>query len=220
MRYDAIFFDLDGTLLDTLQDICDSMNATLALLGHPSHPLDAYRRFVGDGIETLASRSLPPNHRTSREVEACVAGMRKEYGANWNNKTRPYSGIPETLARLGEAGVTMAVLSNKPDDFTRFTVEEYFPGGLFRAAVGIGPETPPKPDPTGALHLVESLALAPSKTLFVGDTDMDMATALGAGMVPIGVSWGFRPAEEILAAGARRIVDHPGELLDLVGLSS
>ncbi len=212
----AVIFDLDGTLLDTLADLADSGNAALAALGLPPHPDDAYRYFVGLGIEELVRRMLPEDKRDPvilKEATALTAG---EYKRRWKDKTRPYDGILELLAALRLRGLPVCVLSNKPQVYTDLTVEAFFPGGPFTHVRGARPEVPNKPHPAGALALAQDLGLSPGSIVFVGDTATDMKTARGAGMLPVGVLWGFRDEAELQQSGARRIIARPMELLHLL----
>lgn len=212
MQHDAIVFDLDGTLLDTLEDLAASMNAVLAEQGHPTHPVAAYRHFVGDGIRTLVARASPPEV----DLDAGVAAMRTAYGLRWRDRTRPYPGVEALLDALAARGVPFAILSNKPHDFTVQTVEALLGRWPFREVWGVGPGVPPKPDPAGALALAAALDVRPDRVLYVGDTNTDMRTAVAAGMDPIGVLWGFRDAAELEASGARVLVNEPGGLLELL----
>jgi phosphoglycolate phosphatase len=212
----AVLFDLDGTLLDTLADLGESMNAALAELGCATHPLDAYRRFVGDGMQNLARRALPADRRDPATVASCVERMLGIYGERWDRETRPYPGIEALVAELERRGVPVAVLSNKPDDLTRAVVERYFGARRFAAVAGARADTQRKPDPAGALAIARALDCAPSTELYVGDTDTDMRTAVSAGMVPIGALWGFRDADELVASGARFLVGAPAEVLSLL----
>lgn len=213
MKGRAVLFDLDGTLLDTLADIADSMNAALAALGQPAHPVEAYRFFVGDGVEALVRRSAPAHSQDEAFVRRAVGLLRDEYGRRWDRKTRPYPGVPELLAALAGRGVPMAVLSNKPDDFTRMAVERFLPGTPFSAVRGMRPGGPKKPDPSAALDIARGIAVPPAEFVYVGDTDTDMRTARAAGMRPVGALWGFRPEEELRAHGAHGFVSEPRELL-------
>lgn len=216
MSYRAVLFDLDGTLLDTLEDLADSTNAALAQLGCPPHPLDAYRHFVGDGVVNLLTRTLPEARRDPATVARAVELMRAIYAEHWADKTRPYPGIPELLDALAARGVKMAVLSNKPDDTTKLCVARFLPRWSFQAVVGQSPAVPPKPDLAGVRSIVATLAIRPEHFLYLGDTNTDMETANAAGMFPVGALWGFRPAEELRAAGARRLIERPAGLLDLL----
>lgn len=212
MKYKAVMFDLDGTLLDTIQDLAESMNAVLQKLGFPQHSVDKYRYFVGDGMEKLAQRALPVE--SEEVVSTCVDAMREEYGRRWDLKTRPYPGIEKMLDELKRRGLVLTVFSNKPDDFTKMVVSHYF--GDDRFAVVMGAKLfSPKPDPAGALHISEQLGIDPGQFVYVGDTNTDMRTAVGAGMYPVGVAWGFRTEQELVESGAEVVVRTPGELFNL-----
>ena len=214
MKYEAVLFDLDGTLLDTLVDLADSMNAVLEGLGAPVHPAEAYKYFVGDGVRNLIVRALPQPQRTEETIRGCIREMHDEYSKRWASKTRPYAGVPGLLDALAERGVKMAVLSNKPDDFTKLCVEKLLPDWTFESVRGVREDGKRKPDPTGALETAKMLGLSPGRFAYVGDTNTDMQTAVAAGMHPIGVLWGFREADELKANGAEQLVRTPEELLD------
>ena len=220
MRYKAILFDLDGTLLDTLEDLATAANRALGTLGLPAHPTDAYRVFVGDGLRTLAERILPGEQRSAAQVDALVAAFEREYSRTWNERTAPYAGVPEMLDRLTGDGYRMSVLSNKPDAFTRLCVEQLLPHWTFAPLYGQRPGVPKKPDPAAALAIAAELGLDPAEVLYLGDTATDMHTARAAGMAAVGVLWGFRSADELHAAGARHLITHPGELAPLLHPSS
>ena len=149
MNVRAVLFDLDGTLLDTLEDIARSANEVLQGLGLPPHPIDAYRRFIGDGVGNLFQRAFPTGVEDAGLVERCVEGFRETYGRGWNVASRPYDGIPELLDGIVSRGLGMAVLSNKPDVFTRQCVDEYLARWPFRAVFGDREGVPRKPDPGG-----------------------------------------------------------------------
>ena len=213
MTVRALIFDLDGTLLDTLEDLADSMNEVLASEGFAQHPVDAYRYFVGDGVEMLVRRAVGSKDAEDRLVRHCLARMEKEYGRRWANKTRRYPGISELLDELEKRGLPKAVFSNKPDAFTRLIVGQFLAGWQFAAIRGARPGFPKKPDPAGALEIAAQWAIEPSAILYLGDTNTDMKTALAAGMFAVGATWGFRPAAELKESGAFRLVEHPLEVL-------
>ncbi|MDF1614863.1 HAD family hydrolase [Desulfurivibrio dismutans] len=215
-KYQAVLFDLDGTLLDSLADIADSMNKVLADLNLPTHPHVQYRYFVGSGMETLVRRALPPQQVPETTVAKALDAMRREYHRNWQRQTRPYHDIPELLSTLAGQHFKLAILSNKPDDFTRKCVANLLDHKLFTVVRGARPDTPKKPDPAGALAVAAQLALPPESFCYVGDSGIDMQTARGAGMFAVGVRWGFREAEELLANGADRLISRPLELLQLL----
>lgn len=217
MRFRAVIFDLDGTLLDTLEDIADSANRVLAVRGFPPHDLDAYRRFVGEGVTVLMRRAVPPERREDESlIRDCVEAFREDYGRNWKTKTRPYEGVMEMLTALSARGVKIGVLSNKPDDSTRICAAELLPGIPFEAVMGQREGIPPKPDPAGALEIARTMGVAPAEVLYAGDTPIDMETAIRAGMFAVGVLWGFRSKAELANAGAQVLITHPGQMLALL----
>ena len=214
----AILFDLDGTLLDTLEDIAAAANLALERQGLPTHPPEAYRQFIGGGVALLCQRALPAARRADEALIArCVDDFRAAYDLCWNVRTRPFDGIPPLLDALTARGLPLAVLSNKPNDFTRRCADQYLLHWPFPAVLGQRDGVPPKPDPAGALEVATLLNLPARDILYVGDSAVDMETARRAGMRPIGVAWGFRPTAELLASGAEAIIDHPAGLLDLLG---
>ncbi|MHC1725523.1 MAG: HAD family hydrolase [Syntrophobacteraceae bacterium] len=216
-NFPAVLFDIDGTLLDTLQDLADSMNGTLVRFGFQIHETDAYRYFVGDGMENLVRRTLPASVRTNADViSQCLEVMRETYGRKWKEKSRPYPGIPELLDALTARQIKLAVLSNKPDDFTQKVIKELLPAWKFEIVLGERPSIPRKPDPTSALEIADRLGLKPGSFLYLGDTATDMITANAAGMFPVGALWGFRTAEELIASGAKKLIQRPAELLELL----
>ena len=211
-----VLFDLDGTLVDSLQDLADSMNAVLVARGHPVHPRESYRRFVGDGVANLVRGALPADASDEETVAQCVIEMREEYGRRLTAVTRPYPGIPELLAELRDRRLMTAVLSNKPDSATRVLVDRLLPEHHFDLVRGALPGVPLKPDPSAALALCAELGVAPGDVLYLGDTDTDMATGRAAGMVTVGVGWGFRDADELLDAGALHVITEALALLGLI----
>ncbi len=216
MKWQGILFDLDGTLLDTLPDLANSVNEVLSGLGHPVHPVDAYRYFVGDGVEILFRRALPHGRSApEEEIKAAVAAMEEDYGRRWAEHTRPYTEIGEMLDWLEQRQIPKAIISNKPDPVTQIMVRDLLPAWRFEVVQGAIPGIPKKPDPAAALQIARQLEAPPQQVLFVGDSNIDMQTAVAAGMYPVGVSWGFRPVEELRESGAREILISP---LDLVKL--
>ena len=213
MKFKAVLFDLDGTLLNTLDDLANSMNASLKRFGFPPHPVDDYRNLVGDGLMILVSRALPEDNRDEVTIDKVASAQWEEYSRNWANKTQPYEGIPELLDALQDRGVTMCVLSNKPDDFTRIIVQKFLSKWKFAVVQGQSPETPVKPNPLGANQIALKLGLRNVDFLYVGDSNTDMRTANAAGMFAVGALWGFRSREELLGSGAKALIERPGDLL-------
>jgi phosphoglycolate phosphatase len=216
ISFKAVLFDLDGTLLDTLKDLADAMNIALEKLGFPSHPVEAYNIFVGDGIRCEAERALPPEHRDEETIEKCVAIARQEYDRCWADNTKPYSGIPELLQEIEKLGLPMTILSNKPDDFVQLMVKKLLPNWEFQIVLGLKDSIPRKPDPGAALEIACQLQIAPKDFLYLGDTNTDMQTANAAGMYAVGALWGFRGEEELLSNGAKKLVKIPQQVLELI----
>mgnify|MGYP000671528828 CR=1 FL=1 len=211
----AVIFDLDGTLLDTLINLAASYNHVLTKLGFPSHPIEAYRVFVGDGARTCMTRCLPPN--SSEElIERALDLQREHYQKNWQNQVTVYDGILSLLNRLESKGIALAVLSNKDHQFTQQCVNHFFPTVNFSIIQGFDTNVPHKPDPAGAKLIAERLRLPGNEIAFVGDTEMDMKTANACSMFSIGVLWGFREEEELVGAAARKIVESPAQISDVL----
>jgi phosphoglycolate phosphatase len=215
--YKALLFDLDGTLLDALEDVGNAVNRVLAKRGFPTHNLDAYRYFIGDGATMLVTRALPEENRNDDTICACLEAFREDYGRSWNGKTRAYDGVPEMLDALTAHGLKMAVLSNKHDDFTKQCVTELLPHWTFDVVLGQRDGVPPKPDPTSALHVAQRMNLVPGDFLYLGDSAVDMKTAVTSGMFPVGALWGFRSAKELKEGGARILIKRPLEILNVLG---
>jgi phosphoglycolate phosphatase len=223
LRVDALIFDLDGTLADSLKDIGTAMNAVLQAHGRAPHEVLRYKEFVGEGGGVLVRRAfkaaagLDWRSETEEGLPAPAADLLREYGEAYDRVghafSAPYPGIPELLAGVAASGRRKAVLSNKRNDFSVKLVEKLFGQGTFVAIRGEREGVPRKPDPTAALELALELDVLPARIGFVGDTSIDMRTAGNAGMVPLGVLWGFRGREELLGAGARRVFASPAELL-------
>lgn len=211
-----IIFDLDGTLLDTIGDLAVSCNTVLAVRGLPQHGIDEYRTFVGNGIRRLVERALPEPLRNPLTVEAARRDFVDYYTEHIDTYTRPYEGIDELLAELQKRGTRLAVASNKFQAGTEKLVRKFFPKVEFAAVAGQQPGVPLKPDPAVDLKLLERTGVAPAEALHVGDSAIDVEAAHGAGIRAVGVTWGFRSREELAGAGADRIIDRPGELLELL----
>ncbi|MBM9512545.1 HAD family hydrolase [Desulfogranum marinum] len=219
MRYKAVIFDLDGTLLDTLADLANSGNKVLEQLGFDPHPTEAYRYFVGDGMASLVERILPEHHRTPAVLAQAIEYFKQDYARNWAVETKMYPGVAEMLDELTLMGVKICILSNKPDGFTRVCVDSLLPKWHFEPVLGQRDQVPKKPDPAGALEIIEELAaeaMEASEILYVGDTAVDMQTAVGAQLDSVGVLWGFRDIEELQQNGAKYLVNHPGEIIDII----
>lgn len=209
----AALFDLDGTLLNSLGDLTDCINEALQGQGFPPHAETAVRGLIGDGLRMLVTRALPESERGASQIDACLEEMHALYDRHWARRSQPYDGIEPLLTELAKRGLRLAVLSNKPDDFTPRVVKHFFPQVPFEAILGAGHDVPRKPDPAGALVIAKQFGLSPADFLYLGDSGTDMKTAVGAGMFPIGVLWGFRDEPELKETGARLLLKHPLDLL-------
>lgn len=208
----TVLFDLDGTLLNTLDDLADAGNWVCAQNGWPTHPTEAYKRMVGNGIPKLVERFSPPEARTPAQLEATLAQFTARYDAHKEDKTAPYPGIPALLDALDAAGVQTAVFSNKADALCGKILDHYF-GPRFAAVRGSLTGVPTKPDPAGLHALMAQLHASPATTLFVGDSDVDILTGHNAGLPALGVLWGFRGEAELRAAGADALAAVPADIL-------
>jgi phosphoglycolate phosphatase len=216
MKYKAVIFDLDGTLLDSLEDIADSANTVLANHDFPTHKTDDYKILIGSGISELITLALPEKERNPDTIDDYVKQYREEYAKNWNKKTKPYNGIAELLDVLIAIDIKIAVLSNKLHAFTKQCVDELLPQWKFDVVMGFQNGIPPKPDPTGALEIGKQLNIPPPWIIYVGDSDIDMQTGVAAGMHAVGVIWGFRTKDELQKNGAKTLIEKPHELLSLI----
>jgi phosphoglycolate phosphatase len=213
MKYAAVLFDLDGTLLDSLEGIALAMNAVLRERGWATHPQPAYATMVGNGIEEMIARAIRPHRVDAGTMQQLVAVYRRHYSQCWPQHSPPYAGIGELLAFLTKRGIALAVLSNKRDDFCQTMVAHFFPRIRFAEVRGTLPGIAQKPDPAAALAIAKKLDIAAERFLYLGDTDVDMQTAGAACMFAGGVAWGFRGVAELQAAGARKIFDHPRDVI-------
>lgn len=208
----AIFFDLDGTLLDTLPDIHENLNGALSAYGYPCVDIDDTRAYIGQGAEQLVARALP---KGAQDIAHCVAHFRKHYAACANAHTRPYAGAREFLIKAKAMGFKLAVVTNKSEDATQRAIAQFFPD-IFDFAEGSSGAFPCKPDPALARYAALSLRVAPADCVFVGDGETDVLTAKNAGMRSVAVLWGYRTREQLEGAGARCFVGSYGELQKLL----
>ena len=215
MEFDGVIFDLDGTLVDTLEDIGDAMDRVLAREGAPGHTYGEYRYLIGHGIRNLVTEALPAELRSDERVARCYERMIDDYGANSLVKTRPYEGVPELVRGLRAGGVPLAIHSNKSDALTHDIVAALLDPEDFVAVHGARPDAPLKPDPAVALAIAARFGLPPARVVYLGDSLVDMRTATAAGMVPVGAGWGFRTREELVESGAAVVIDAPLDLLAL-----
>ena len=217
-HYSAVIFDMDGTLLDTLEDLAAAVNGAMAGLGHAEHPLEVIANHVGAGMENLVRCSLPEPHRDRQTFETALAATRSNYADGWDRQTHLYPRIDELLDALVQRGVKLAILSNKPHEFAVDMARRYLAAWPFAEVLGVQPGGPFKPDPALALQIAGRLGVPPRQTIFVGDSDIDIQTGLAAGMLPVGVPWGFRPQQSLWDAGAAALLQGPLDLLSMLML--
>ena len=210
----AVIFDLDGTLLDTIADIADSMNAVLAKHSLPLRSIGEYKQFVGDGADNLVIRSVAGTELAEHMISTLVTEYKTEYLKRQSDKTRAYDGIPELLSALAERKIKMAVLSNKSHTATLEVMAHYFPDVCFSAMIGQREGHPIKPDPTGVLEILKIMELPREEVLYVGDTGTDMQTASAAGLMAVGALWGFRDKKELEENNADMFAEHPLDILN------
>lgn len=215
MKFKGVIFDLDGTLVDSLEDIADSMNKVLLRYGFETHDLQAYKYFIGNGIRNLVREALPESSRTEELVSMCFDLMMEEYGDHCLDKTKPYPGVFELLDELTKNNIRFSVFSNKVDELTKIVVSTLLPNWEFNVVIGSCTDIPRKPNPEGAFFISKKLRIPPADLIYLGDTDVDMKTATRADIYPVGALWGYRKAEELIANGAKSLITHPSELIKL-----
>ena len=214
MAYRAAVFDLDGTLLNTLADLAASGNELLASYGMAPHPQQAYRYFVGNGSRKLMERIIPG--ATPELIEEALSRYKIIYERRLTEKTKPYDGILEMLSKLRKKGVRIAVCTNKHISAAEQLIRKYFPSGMFDAFDGDRPGVPRKPNPAHVRFIMETMGVIPEETVYLGDSGVDMQTAVNTGVLPVGVLWGFREKDELLENGAKVLLSHPSEIFEKV----
>lgn len=212
MQYSGVIFDLDGTLLDSLEDIANAANETIIAMGGQPHPVEAYKTMVGDGVVTLFDRAFPDVMVDPARRDRCLSIYNEAYDKHWHIRSKPYDGIMSMLGNLQNENLKLAVLSNKPDTFTQKCVSHFFPTANLDIVLGHSDRFPRKPDPASAIWIGEKLGFTANRIAYVGDTNTDMKTAIGAGFSAIGVTWGFRPESELRECGAHDVAKTVNEL--------
>lgn len=213
--YKLAIFDMDGTLLDTIDDLAVACNRALRLSGYPEHPREAYKLFVGSGAQKLILRALPPDVRDTAAIQRVAAAFHEYYSRHAQDLTKPYDGVAEVLAALKAAGVRIAVLSNKPDEYVGALSDRYFPG-LVDVSYGQREGVPIKPDPAAVFEIMGLFGLRAEECVYIGDTGVDMRTGAGAGLTTVGVLWGFRTKRELEDNGAKVIIHNPSDLIKII----
>jgi phosphoglycolate phosphatase len=216
MNYRGIIFDLDGTLVNSLEDLADSMNSILQRYNFPVHSVPTYKQLIGNGIRNLVFKALPEANRDKALINTCYDLMIEVYRENAVKKTKPYEGISELLDELVSRNMKLAVFSNKADEFTKKIVLTLLPEWNFEAIVGLSTEALQKPNPFVAMQISEKFGINPEETLYVGDSGVDMQTANNAGMYAVGALWGFRSKEELTSNGAMYLIKKPLDLLKIL----
>lgn len=215
MKFKGIIFDLDGTLVNSLEDIADAMNKVLQSLDYPTHSYDDYQYFIGSGLRNLVSKALPETNNDENQIEKSLNSMIDVYRDNCTNQTKAYQGIVELLNELKSRKLKLGVFSNKADALTKEITKALFPD-VFDPIVGLSTESLKKPNPFEALEISKSWGLQPEEMIFVGDSGIDMQTATNANMHAVGVSWGYRPEKELMKNGAQHILNHPLDLIPIL----
>lgn len=210
MKFKAVFFDLDGTLANSLLDLAASVNYVLKKHNFKTHPVESYKYFAGDGIPTMIKRALPDN--VEKQVfEAVKADFMEYYSKHYADETVPFDGLKELVYKLKSLGIKIAVVTNKAQEAAEKVVFSLF-GDVFDEIIGMREGIPAKPDPTAVFMAMENLNVKPSECAFVGDTSMDISAGVNAGAYPVGVLWGFREKEELSKAGALSFAQNADEL--------
>lgn len=210
----AFIFDLDGTLIHSMPDIAESVNRMLDDRGYPRREEELFKVMIGDGMAKLVERALPEQARLPEIIFPCVEEYRAHYDKLWHEQTKPYEGIVDLLLELKSRGLPLGVISNKAHRFTVPMTEHFFGSTLFDHILGQRAEVAHKPDPAGAYEMARLMGMELSDIAYVGDSGIDMAFAANAGMMGIGVLWGYRSSEELSQFGARKLVSKPREILE------
>ena len=217
MKYNTYIFDLDGTLLDTLQDLANAVNHAMREMKYPERTVDEVRRFIGNGIRMLIKRAAPQGISNS-DYEKTLAVFTAYYLDHIADFTKPYDGISEVIKTLKSKGCKVAVVSNKADEAAKKVVKDYF-GDVFDMVVGKMDRFPSKPEPDSVLYVIETLGADKDKCIYSGDSEVDVHTAHNAGLPCVGVTWGNRDVSELIAAGAEYIAEKPNEILEKTGIN-
>ena len=217
MKKQLVIFDLDGTLLDTVVDLANATNQALRQCGYPTHPVEAYYRFVGNGINKLFARALPAEHSDEENVLRIRSLFVPYYNAHNADCSRPYPGVVELLRTLEKKGVKLAVASNKYHEATLKLVHHFFPDIHFASVYGQRDGVPIKPAPDVVSDILQDTGVSKEETLYVGDSGVDMLTACYAGVESVGVTWGFRSEEELREHKATHVVHGAEEILTFAG---
>lgn len=215
MSINCIVFDLDGTLLNTLDDLANGVNYTLEKFGYPTHEIEKYKIFVGNGMKNLINRAVPEEIKNTEIEKDILAAFMEYYSAHSTDLTRPYDGVEDMIDALKDRGIKIGMVTNKAHNAAIDIMEKYF-SGKFDYVLGQSEKFPLKPNPASAIFVCETLGCTPENSIFVGDSGVDMKTGVDGGFLPIGVLWGFRDKDELISNGAKAVISHPAELLKIV----
>ena len=213
--FKVAIFDLDGTLLNTLEDLANACNHALNKFSFPTHNVEEYKKFIGNGIYKLVERAVPNNKKDKETVDKVLKTFSDYYNEHMIDMTKPYDGIVELLDELRAKGIKLAVVSNKKHEFTIEIVKKYF-GDRFDIVFGHRENYKEKPDPASVLEVIAKLNILKSECIYIGDSNVDILTAKNAGVKSVGVSWGFRDTEELANEGANYLADNNIELLNII----
>ncbi len=216
MNIKGVIFDLDGTLLDTMADIAIALNHGLESIGCPTFTKYEYERFVGGGLDKTMRYCLPEEKHNPETIDQLMSIFRNYYESHWLANTSAFEGINDMLTMLLDANIKIAVATNKPEPHASQSMQYFFADCAFDHILGVADGVPAKPDPYMPNTIMEKWQMSPSEVMFVGDTEVDIQTAVNAGCQGIGVTWGFRNRDELISAGADTVIDHPSELCGIV----
>lgn len=211
----AVLFDLDGTLVNSLQDLANSVNTALAAFGYPPHETEKFKYFAGAGLVKMITSALPEEVANDETVKKVKAVYDEYYAVHFADNSVAYEGVPELVAELKKRGYIVAVVTNKDQGMAEVVVKKLY-GDVFERIFGMRPGVPGKPDPTMALIAMEELGVKPEECVFVGDSGIDVATGVNSGALPVGELWGFRGRQELMENGAKYIIEKPEELLSII----
>lgn len=215
MKIKAVIFDMDGTLLNTYEDLANAVNYGLEKSGFPTHDAEKYKYFCGNGTDVMITRALPAEHRDEETLKKVRELYFEYYNAHSGECTRPYDGIPELLTQLRAKGIKLGVVSNKIDFMTRIVAKEYF-GDVFDCVTGQREGVPIKPDPAMVFEVMKTFGVTTDECIFVGDSDVDALTGKNSGAFMVGVLWGFRDEKELMENGADVVISKPSQILSYI----
>ncbi|MEG1886977.1 MAG: HAD family hydrolase [Oscillospiraceae bacterium] len=216
MKIKAVLFDLDGTLINTLADLCDSANYSLKKMGYPPQPLNNFKMYVGDGIPKMLERAMPKPMACHSNIEKAKAFFMEYYSVHNSDKTAHYDGMPQLIAELRKKGFKTAVVTNKDEKMAKVILDKLYGENTFDLIFGAREGVPTKPDPTLALMAMKELKVLAQECVFIGDSGVDIKTAVNSGAFPVGVLWGFRGRDELVSSGAKQLINHPSELISII----